>query len=127
MGRKKITLKKTDYSKISRLAERGVSEVDICEALGISFPTWARLKKEDEKALEAFETARRKEERELVGVLYEKAMNGDSTCAMFLLKTRHGYLEGKEVVNANAVNVQITLPGSMQPEDYKKQLEVENE
>lgn len=127
MSRTKIQLKESDYKKISRLAERGVSEVQITEALGISYPTWQRIKEEDPEALEALQLARRKEEAELVGMLYEKAKNGDSTAAMFLLKTRHGYLEGKERVHANAVQVNITLPGSMDPDTYNKQLEAGDE
>jgi hypothetical protein len=53
-------------------------------------------------------------------------MNGDSTSAMFLLKTRHGYLEGKQHVSANQFNVQISVPGSMDAEQYQKKIEVNN-
>lgn len=124
MPRKKIQLKKTDYNKIRRLGARGVSEVDITKALGISFPTWKRIKEEDEQALEALEEARREEESELVGVLYEAATKDKNlTAAMFLLKARHGYKEGAEQVNANQVNVKITLPGSMEPHEYLKEVE----
>jgi hypothetical protein len=57
----------------------GVSEVDICKSLGISFPTWKRLKEEDNEALEALEEARREEESQLVGVLFEGAMDKKNT------------------------------------------------
>ncbi|MCC5906997.1 MAG: hypothetical protein JJU13_12355 [Balneolaceae bacterium] len=128
MGRNKIELKKTDYAKIRRLGARGVSEVDITKALGISFPTWKRLKSEDEQALEALEEARREEESELVGVLYEAATKDKNlTAAMFLLKARHGYKEGAEQVNANQVNVKITLPGAMNENEYQKLVQVNNE
>ncbi len=124
MGRKKIELKKTDYNKIRRLGARGVSEVDITKALGISYPTWKRLKEEDENALEALEEARREEESELVGVLYEAAtIEKNLTAAMFLLKARHGYKEGAEQVNANQVNVKITLPGAKDPAAYLEEVE----
>jgi hypothetical protein len=122
MGRKKIELKSTDYDKVRRLGSRGVSEVDICKSLGISFPTWKRLKSEDEQALEALEEARREEESELVGVLYEAAVNDKNlTAAMFLLKARHSYKEGADQVNASQVNVKISVPGAM---DEKKYLEL---
>ncbi|NBC05543.1 MAG: hypothetical protein GVY20_17810 [Bacteroidetes bacterium] len=128
MGRKKIKLKKQDYSKIRRLAKRGVKETDICKALGISFPTWARLKEEDEKAIEVFEEARKVEEDMLVGVLYDAAVNDKNlTAAMFLLKARHGYKEGAEQVNANQVNVKIQMPGAMDSNEYKKLVEVQND
>lgn len=128
MGRKKIELRKTDYDKIKRLGSRGVSEVDICSALGISFPTWKRLKEEDEQAAQALDEARREEESALVGVLYEAATKDKNlTAAMFLLKARHGYKEGSERVNANQVNVQITLPGAMDRKEYENLKSVTNE
>ena len=124
MGRKKIQLKKTDYAKIRRLGARGVSEVDITKALGISFPTWKRLKEEDEQALEALEEARREEESELVGVLYEAAVKDKNlTAAMFLLKARHGYKEGADKIDATQVNVKITLPGAKDPVQYLEEVE----
>ena len=127
MGRKKIQLKNTDYSKISRLASRGVNETDIVKALGISYKSWLRIKDEDENALQALEEARRKEEAELVGVLYEAAVNEKNlTACMFLLKARHGYKEGADRVNASQVNVKITMPGSMEPHEYLKAIEVNN-
>ena len=126
MGRKKITLPSNGLDTIRNLAERGVKETDIVKALGISYPTWLRIKEENEEARQVLEEARQIEENKLFGVLYEKAMKGDATSAMFLLKTRHGYLEGNQQVNANQVNVKITLPGSMDPEDYRKKIEVQN-
>jgi len=128
MGRKKKQLQKTDYLKIRRLGARGVSEVDICKSLGISFPTWKRLKQEDEKALEALEESRCEEESQLVGVLYEAAVKDKNiTAAMFLLKARHGYREGDQSKVANQVNVQITVPGAMNEKEYQKLMQVQHE
>jgi hypothetical protein len=126
MGRKKIKLPSNGLDIIRRLAERGVKETDIARALGMSFKTWKRIKDENEEARETLEEARQIEENKLFGMLYEKAMEGDTVSAIFLLKTRHGYREGAELVNANQVNVKITLPGSMDPDDYRKKLEVQN-
>ena len=125
MGRKKITLPSNGLDTIRNLAERGVKETDIVKALGISYPTWLRIKEENEEARRTLEEARQIEENKLFGVLFDKAMNGDSTAAMFLLKTRHGYKEGAEQVNANQVNVKITLPGSMEPDEYLKEVKTD--
>jgi hypothetical protein len=127
MGRKKKTISKRGLQVIRDLAERGVTETDIAKALGISFDTWLRIKREDETTRDVLEQARMIEHDSLFGVLYEKAVKGDSTSAMFLLKTRHGYKEGAEVQNNNAVAVQITLPGSMKPEDYIKTMQINQE
>ncbi len=124
MANPKKTLKENDYGIISRLGERGVSETDICKALGMSYKTWQRIKEEDPRALDALEEARRVEESELVGVLFESATKDKNlTACMFLLKTRHGYLEGAQQVAANQVNVQITLPGAKDPVSYLKEVE----
>jgi hypothetical protein len=88
----------------------------------MSFDTWLRIKTENEEAKQALEAARAIEKDQLVGMLFEKAMKGDSTAAMFLLKTRHGYLEGKQHVSANQVNVQITLPGAKDESQYLKEV-----
>ncbi|MBD3615843.1 MAG: hypothetical protein HUJ22_04655 [Gracilimonas sp.] len=127
MPRIKKVLPEGGLETIRTLGKRGVNETDIAKALGMSYDTWLRIKRENPEAKQAIQEARAVEEGKLVGVLYEKAMKGDATCAMFLLKTRHGYLEGKDVNSGNAVQVNITIPGSMDPEDYKKQIEVKQD
>jgi hypothetical protein len=123
MPQPKKTLPKNGLQKIRNLAERGVSETDIAKSLGMSYKTWQRIKEEDPNAKDVLEEARQIEETKLFGILFEKAMNGDSTAAMFLLKTRHGYREGAELVNANQVNVKITMPGAKDPVSYLKEVE----
>jgi len=126
MGRKMKMPPENATEKITRLAERGVAETEIAKALGVSFPTWARWKNEIDQIGDALQEARAIEEEKLTGMLFDKAMKGDSTAAMFLLKTRHGYLEGKPQVNANQVNVQITLPGAKNESQYLEEVN-ENE
>ena len=124
MANPKKTLKEKDYGIISRLGARGVSETDIAAALGMSFKTWKRIKDENDRAAEALDEARRKEESELVGVLYEAAIKEKNlTAAMFLLKSRHGYKEGADRIDATQVNVKITLPGAKDPVSYLKEVE----
>ncbi|MEX0906250.1 MAG: hypothetical protein WD604_14540 [Balneolaceae bacterium] len=128
MAKPKKELPKDGLNIIRRLGKRGVSEVDIASALGMSYKTWKRIKDENPEAAQAIREARMKEESELVGVLYEAATTDKNlTAAMFLLKTRHGYKEGAEQLNANQVNVQITLPGAKSEAEYKKLVEVNNE
>lgn len=108
--------------KVTNLAERGVKETDIAKALGVSYDVWKRWKTEDEDIKKAFQEARQIEEEKLVGILFEKAMDGDRTSAIFLLKARHGYIEGDKSVNANQVNVQITLPGAKDEKQYLEEV-----
>jgi len=127
MGRKKKNLPPDALETIEKLASRGVRETDIARALGVSWGVYWRIKNENEAVKKTLEQARMIEHDALFGQLYEKAMKGDSTAAMFLLKTRHGYREGADVVAANQVNVKITLPGSMKPDEYKKMMEVKTD
>jgi hypothetical protein len=124
MGRRKRLLPTDGLEIIRKLGARGVRESDIWKALGLSYKSWSRIKRENDEARLALEEARMMEHDDLYGVLYDKAVKGDSTAAMFLLKTRHGYKEGAEQVTANQVNVKITLPSSMRPEQYAKSMEV---
>lgn len=127
MSRSKKEPPKGATEKITKLAENGVAQTKIAKSFGISYKTWLRWKDEHDHISEALQEARTVEEEALVGMLYEKAMDGDKTAAMFLLKTRHGYLEGDKTVNANQVNVSISVPGSMNKDDYKKAIEVDDE
>lgn len=122
MARRKKEIPQNGLETIRRLAERGVRETEICKAFGMSYRTFQRIKDENEEVRETLEEARMIEERQLFDVLFEKAILGDSTCAMFLLKTRHGYQEGAQVVNPTQVNVQITLPGALKPKEYIEKL-----
>lgn len=108
--------------KVTRLAKRGVKESDIAKGFGVSPKTFRRWKNENDEIKEALITARQIEEDALVGILYEKAMDGDRTSAIFLLKARHGYREGVAAIKADNMNVQINLPGAQNPDDYTKQL-----
>ena len=45
-------------------------------------------------------------------------MAGDKISAMFLLKARHGYIEGAQDVQGNRVNIVFALPGAMKPENF---------
>jgi len=126
MPQPKKTLPKDGLNIIRRLGKRGVSETDIAKALGFSYNTWKRIKDENAEAAEALQEAKMVEESKLVGVLYEAATREKNlTAAMFLLKTRHGYIEGDQTkVNANQVNVSITLPGAKSESEYLKLVEV---
>lgn len=122
MPRKKKIPPKNATKKITRLAERGVAQTKIASAFGISYDTWLRWKKDHDHISAALLEARAVEEDSLVGVLYEKAMDGDRTSAIFLLKARHGYIEGKQPVNANQFNVSITLPGAQNEKQYLEEV-----
>lgn len=109
---------------IKDCASRGVRESEIARALGMSMPTWRRIREEDPKAAEAYQEAKAVELDSLVGKLYEKAMDGDSAAAMFLLKSRHGYRDhGPADGDDSRVNINLTLPTSLDPDKYQRLIE----
>ncbi|MEJ1372722.1 MAG: hypothetical protein RPU52_00430 [Candidatus Sedimenticola sp. (ex Thyasira tokunagai)] len=123
MPRPKKTLREKDYPLITELSARGLREVDIARAMGMSFCTWKRIKDENERALNALEEGRGIEHQALVGALYEQAMKGNAIAAMFLLKTRHGYREGFTVEHTSNVRVTFDLPGALSATQYEKVIE----
>lgn len=108
------------YKRIRELAANGAREVDIARELKMSVRVWQEIRKEDEKALAAWEAGRAVEHEALLGVLFDKAMSGNIAAAMFLLKTRFGYREKGDDGSGSAdrVTVEFKLPAPLAPEQY---------
>jgi hypothetical protein len=119
-GRKKKMPPENAMEVIEDAASRGCSEWSIAKALGTCFGTWRRWLDEFPELKEAYDQARAIEHDALVGVLFEKAMKGDSTAAMFLLKCRHNYRDGGVTIEDNRrVQIGVVLPSSLNPDQYK--------
>ena len=104
--------------RIEELAAGGSSLKGVGLALRASGDTLGRWLDEDESLREAYERGREKERHALHNMLYESAMAGDKISAMFLLKARHGYIEGQQDAQGNRVNIVFQLPGAMKPEHF---------
>ena len=126
MARPRKTLPANGLDVIRSLASNGVNEVAIAAALGLDFRTWRRIREEDPETKAAWQEARALEENRLAGKLFEEAMTGNVTAAIFLLKGRHGWRDigPAEGDGGVKVGVQINLPGSLKPEDYAKLVSV---
>jgi transposase-like protein len=106
-------------------AENGATLEQMSKALGVSPHTLERWRDEHPEIEQALQQGRRVEHDRLVGALFDQAVNkANTTAAIFLLKARHGYVEGVPLVQ-NSVSVNFTLPGAMSPEQYVKTLTVE--
>jgi len=111
---------------IRELAERGVREVDIARALNMSRDTWFRIRREDERAAEAWEEGRSVEHSALRGKLFDTAVNGRGkesvTAAIFLLKARHNYRDNSqvEVEHNHRVKIAIELPAALSADQYNQ-------
>lgn len=60
------------------------------------------------------------EHKVLFNALFKQAQNGNTTAAIFLLKTRHGYREGDQSELANRVSINFQLPGAMPLAQFQK-------
>ena len=108
---------------VFELTSKGISEVTIGKALGVSYPTWQRWREEYSELTQAWEEGRGIEHDALFSVLFEAATkDGNIVAAMFLLKARHGYKEGEPVGVQNKVAITFQIPGSLSPTEYEAEI-----
>jgi hypothetical protein len=81
--------------------------------MGVDRKTFNGWLERDPALQEAFDLGREQERHTLHNMLYRKATEkGDTTAAMCLLNSRHGYRTDQGDAG-NRVNVTIALPGAM--------------
>ena len=101
---------------IRNAAATGANRRGISMALGVHDQTLQRWLDEREDLREALEEGREVERKTLHNRVYEMAVNGEGRdsllAAFFLLKARHGYVEGEQPQQGNRVTVNFQLPGA---------------
>jgi len=101
---------------IREAASTGASVVGIRHLLKCSYEVFSRWLKEFPELQEALDQGREAERRTLHNVLYRTATEGEGRdsiiAAMFLLKARHGYVEGEQPQQGNRVQINFQLPGA---------------
>ena len=128
MGRPRKHLPRNGLAIIRDCASRGVREIDVAKALGMSYRTWKKLRDADPEAKAAWLEAKSIEHDTLYGHAYEIATDpkhpARPTMLMFLLKARHDYRDHGPTDGAEAgVNINLTLPPALDPKQYEKLLE----
>lgn len=100
----------------------GANKLGVAIALGVSGDVLNRWLDENTDLKEAFDQGREKERQTLHNVLYDCAVGGngkDSLIAsMFLLKARHGYVEGQQESQANRVSLTFNIPAAQPLEKF---------
>lgn len=114
--------------RVEELAAQGLPKSAIALALNVNRHLFNRWLDEREDMAEALLRGREAERHALHNKLFEAAMKGKGRdallAAMFLLKSRHGYIEGTEVDGgASRVTINFALPGATKPDQYT----IENE
>ena len=124
MGRPKKQPPPNAAERIRKLAAEGHTKRGIAILLGTHFEAFNRWLEENPDLQDAFNAGREKEHHALFKALFTQATTkGNTTAAIFLLKSRHGYREGDQSDNANKVQINFQLPGAMPMAQFKGALE----
>jgi hypothetical protein len=102
-----------DAEAIIRTATaNGCTKVGVAMALAVNEDVLVRWLDERPDLKQAFDQGRERERASLHNALYQAAMAGAIVPALFLLKARHGYLEGSQDTQVNRVSITFNLPGA---------------
>ncbi len=119
MGRRRLKAPPDIEAVILDAASRGAySERSIAAALGVHRSVLQRWLQERPELQEFVDRGRERERQTLHSVLYERAIDPNSgrdgiIAAIFLLKARHGYIEGEPMQQGNRVNVTFNIPAAL--------------
>lgn len=110
---------------VFKLASKGISEVSISKALGVTYKTYQNWRKAYSEIEEARQQGRAIEHDALFDVLFVAATEKKNiTAAIFLLKSRHGYVEGQPFETRNQIQVVFELPGPLGRDRYLEELQI---
>ena len=105
-GPKPRTLTKDLLEQIEFHASRGLSQQQICNALGISETWWYDAKQKNSEISESFKRGQAKRLAEVSNAIYEQALNGSKGAACFFLKNRDPD-RWSDVKSVNAVQINV--------------------
>ena len=105
-GPKPRTLTKDLLEQIELHASRGLSQLQICHALGISETWWYDAKLKSAEISESFKRGKAKGLAEVSNAIYEQALNGSTGAACFFLKNRDPD-RWSDVKSVNAVKINV--------------------
>ncbi|MGO1541403.1 MAG: hypothetical protein ACTHXB_07210 [Luteimonas sp.] len=105
--------------KVRRWAADGTPRKVMARRLGVSASTLTRWIDEVPRVSAAYDEGVEDEHQRLLESLRSHLKSGP-TAAIFLLKTRHGYVEGDRTGQANQVQVTFNLPGAAPKDEWAK-------
>ena len=92
--------------RVEHLAARGLSQQQVCNALGFSETWWYDAKQKNSDISDSFKRGQAKGLAEVSNAIYEQALNGSTGAACFFLKNRDPN-RWSDVRSAN--NIQINV------------------
>ena len=93
-------------AKGQHLAARGLSQQQVCYALGFSETWWYDAKQKNSDISESFKRGQAKGLAEVSNAIYEQALNGSTGAACFFLKNRDPD-RWSDVKSVNAVQINV--------------------
>ena len=94
-------------AKVEHLAARGLSQQQVCHALGFSETWWYDAKQKNSAISDSFKRGQAKGLAEVSNAIYEQALNGSTGAACFFLKNRDPD-RWSDVKSVNAVQINIS-------------------
>ena len=88
-------------------ASRGLSQQQVCHALGFSATWWDDAKQKNSEISDSFKRGQAKGLAEVSNAIYEQALNGSTGAACFFLKNRDPD-RWSDVKSVNAVQINIS-------------------
>ena len=93
-------------AKVEHLAARGLSQQQVCHALGFSETWWYDAKQKNSDISESFKRGQAKGLAEVSNAIYEQAMSGSTGAACFYLKNRDPD-RWSDVKSVNALQINV--------------------
>tara|TARA_Y100000813_G_scaffold174950_1_gene140032 strand:+ start:574 stop:993 length:420 start_codon:yes stop_codon:yes gene_type:complete len=106
-GPKAREISKELLERVEQLATRGLSQKQVCHALGFSETWWHAKKQEFSELGEFYKKGQAKGLAEVSNALYEQALNGSTGAACFFLKNRDPD-RWSDIKSVNAVQINIS-------------------
>ena len=107
---------------ISMAETTGLKESTAAAALGMPLKDFRRCITKDERSKAVWDEAMAVERDVLMGLMYQKAKEGDTKAAQFLLASRHGMSERTPESTGRGVNITFQLPAALPASEYLEQL-----
>ena len=106
------------------MAGNGLKESTAAQALGMPLHEFRKVIKKNPDARALWQQALSVERDALIGALFNRAIEGDTKAAQFLLDARHGMTEKQADQFGERVNITFQLPAALNQEQYSKLMQV---
>ncbi len=98
-----------DIKKVETLASRGLTQQQICDALGICVQTLINRKKSNIELMEAIKRGTAQGIAEVVNSLFEAAVSGNVQAIQFFLKNRAGWKDKVDIELENSLPAPLII------------------